>query len=136
MVFAKFQTKRKVRLMKPVTMLASSLALLSMVITVNGETKRERAPTPQIIWGKVTRGLQLGISRPAGAVRDTDTVSVHVHLRNVSKSPVRLLASVHGCVAMGPHAAMLVSKLTLEPHAGGEIQGDGQIGRAAGRERV
>ena len=106
--------------MKLVTMLTSSLALLSTVTAVQGETKREHVATPQVIWGKEIRGLQLGISQPAGTVPDTDALRVHVHLRNVSKSPVRFLASVHGCVAMGPAAAMLVSKLTLDPKSGGD----------------
>ena len=106
--------------MKLVTMLTTSLLLLSAVTAVHGESRTEPTAAPEIIWGKAIRGVQLGISRLSESVSISDELSFRVHLRSVSMSPVRLLASVHGCLAVGSGAAILVSKLELESDAGGD----------------
>ncbi len=105
-----------------------ALCLLSAGMAACAGEKRENARADGIAWGKVVDGLQLGISPPVGddgapkAAFDGDTLRVRVHLRNVGKSPVRLLASVHTCVAMGSGgaAAIHASKLVLKPKAGGD----------------
>jgi hypothetical protein len=79
----------------------------------------------RIVWGRVVKGLQLGISPLPGtngvaaAVFDGSTLQVQVHLRNAGKSPVRFLASTYGCLAFGPDGAIPVSKLILTPKTGG-----------------
>jgi hypothetical protein len=111
-----------------VTRTAIALCLLSAGMAAHPEEKRESVRADGIVWGKVVDGLQLGISSPAGddgapaAAFDGETLRVRVHLRNIGKSPVRLLASVHSCVAMGSNgsAAIHASKLVLSPKAGGD----------------
>jgi hypothetical protein len=106
----------------------SALGLLSAGLVAYSEEKREPSRPDGIVWGKVVDGLQFGISPPVGddgALKpafDGDTLRVRVHLRNVGKSPVRLLATVHDCVAMGSNgaAAIHASKLVLTPKAGGD----------------
>ncbi len=102
--------------------------LLSACTASHYDEPRVPSRADGIAWGHAVDGLQLGISSPAGddeapgTAFDGDTLRVDVHLRNVGKSPVRLLASVHTCVAMGPHgaAAIHASKLVLNPKTGGD----------------
>ena len=79
-----------------------------------------------IVWGGVVNGLQLGISPKAGtngvpeALFDGTALHINVHVRNTGKSPVRFLPNTFGCAAMGPGAAIFVTKLILTPSKGGE----------------
>lgn len=108
--------------MRPAPLLIGPLVLLSATTGAYGEGKPEPAA---IVWGEAVNGLQLGISAAAESKEDGEEAAggralrFDVHLRNVSKAPVSLLASVHGCVAMGSGAAVLVSNLVLQPEIGG-----------------
>lgn len=108
--------------MRPASLRIGALLLLSATAGVNGEGKGE---APAVAWGEAVNGVQLGISPAADSKDDAEApaggriLRVDVHLRNVGKAPVRLLASVHGCLAMGPEAAVLVSNLVIQPEGGG-----------------
>ena len=106
--------------------------LLFGVTSVYSEEATNGQDVDGIVWGEVVNGLQLGISPPlkwseadefSGSdepVFDGGNLHVTVHLRNVGKSPVRLLPSVWDCLAMGDAGAIPVSKLALTPTKGGK----------------
>ena len=111
--------------MKKAALATSILIFLSAILTGSAEDNQNPAGTDTTLWGKVVNGLQLGISPTVGtnhtanAVFDGNTLNVNVHLRNVSTSPVRFIASVHTCLLGGANP-LLVSKLILKPDAGEE----------------
>ena len=101
--------------------------LLCGVPATYSQDHRGDGSTATIAWGDAVKGLQLGIALEAGtnalAVPKSDgsNVRVQVSLRNIGKSPVRLLASVHTCLLGESGAnALLVSRLVLKPKAGGD----------------
>jgi acetyl esterase len=90
------------------------------------QSRSDVAAAETIAWGRHVGGLQLGLSPQDGgnttdrAVSDGKSVYLQVVLRNVGKSPVRLLASTHTCLlGEGGANALLVSRLVLKPKAGG-----------------
>ena len=51
---------------------------------------------------------------------DGKTLQFDVQLRNAGKTPVRIIPNAFGCAAMGPNAAIPVTKFVLTPSKGGE----------------
>lgn len=86
----------------------------------------EVANNEGIAWGEAVNGLQMGVSTRAGAkgapmaLFDGKTLQFNVQLRNAGKIPVRIIPNIFACAAMGPHAAIPVTKLILTPSKGGE----------------
>ncbi|MCH5372359.1 MAG: hypothetical protein JJ992_00155 [Planctomycetes bacterium] len=110
-----------------------AMGLLSLALLLGGVTAtcsqdhRGDASPATKAWGDAVKGLQLGLARQAGnsavadRVSDDSNVLVQVSLRNIGKSPIRLLASVHTCLlGEGGANALLVSRLVLKPKAGGD----------------
>lgn len=104
----------------------SVLVCLSVGLTTHAVAETNLTDDGVIVWGKVVNGLQLGISPPTGtngvseAIFDGSTLRAFVFCRNVSDSPIQLLASVHTCLlGDGGNNALLASKLILTPKNGG-----------------
>lgn len=111
-----------------IAMASIAAALLVLAATATHAQDRSRdAETAKVAWGETVNGLQLGLAPPvatnalAPAVADRANVIVQVFLRNTSKSPIPLLASVHTCLlGEGGANGLLVSRLVLKPKAAGD----------------
>jgi hypothetical protein len=90
------------------------------------QAQAEPVKDASIIWGDAANGLQMGISPRADAkgapmaLFDGKTLQFDVQLRSAGKTPVRIIPNTFGCAAMGPHAAIPVTKFILTPSKGGE----------------
>lgn len=109
--------------MKQIATMIGTLALLCSAAAAGAEEKQKTADDT-IVWGKAV-GLQLGISPPMKAkwkqeaMYEGGNLHVEVYLRNTGKQPIRLLPSIHQCVAVGPNAALYATRLHLLPAQGG-----------------
>ena len=103
------------------------LVLCTLVGSASAEDAKAARDANSIVWGDAVNGLKLGISPPVGTngvtepIFDGKSLRVDVFCRNVSASPVRILASVHDCLqGKGGDNALLASGVVLTPKNGGK----------------
>lgn len=120
------QPKRQENHVRRSMIWTGTCVLLCAMMGAHSQEKVRKAEDGTIVWGKVVDGLQLGIAPPdptkkaAKPLFDGNTMRGRVCLRNAGKKPVRLLASVHTCLAFSTGAnSLLASKLILQVPKGG-----------------
>lgn len=106
--------------------LAFALTFVSLLPMAVRSGRAEPATNEVIAWGTPVKDLQLGMvldgpAKTGTATADSKSVYLHVSVRNVGKSTIRFLASIHTCLlGEGGSNALVVSKIVFKPRAGGD----------------